>query len=95
MRRLLWGISARRDLYTIARRYGEIDPDLPLILLERIETAPLILLDNPGLGSPFAGKLRKWPVKRTPFVLLYRAAGGDIQIRRVLDARSDLVGRLR
>lgn len=95
MKRLLWGVSARRDLYTIARQYGEIDPDLPLLLLERIEAAPLVLMENPGLGSPFGRHLRKWPVRRTPFVLLYRMVGTELQIRRVLDARSDLVGRLR
>lgn len=90
MRRLIWSHSARRDLYQIAADYGEIDPALPLILLERVEEAPLALLDYPGLGSltPERG-LRKWPVRKTPFLLFYACVRDVVEIRRVRHAASD------
>lgn len=96
MKRLLWGGSARVDLYRIARLLGAIVPDLPLMLLDRIQAAPLVLLENPGLGAPFGDRgWRKWRVKRTPFVLLCKVVGSDLQIRRVVDSRSDLLRLLR
>ena len=90
MRRLIWSRPARRDLYDIANGYREIDPDLPLILLERIEHAPLVLLDYPEIGSPTHQRgLRKWPVRQTPFVLLYASTRSEVEIRRVVHASSD------
>lgn len=90
MRRLVWSHPARRDLYMIAADYGQIDPDLPLILLERIVEAPLALLNYPDMGSPTGRRgIRKWQVKRTSFVLLYLARGADIEIWRVVHAASD------
>lgn len=67
-----------------------------MTLLDRVEQAPLLLLENPNLGSPFgAHGLRKWPVRRTPFMLIYRATADAIQIRRVVDPRSDMARLLR
>lgn len=90
MRRLIWAHPARRDLYRIAAEFGRIDPELPIILLERIEEAPLALLDYPGLGSLTERRgIRKWPVKKTPFLLFYAARADGIEIRRVVHAASD------
>jgi toxin ParE1/3/4 len=58
--------------------------------LNRIFEGPLVLLDYPQLGQP-AGllELRKWAVRRTPFILLYRVLGTDLEVARVVHAASD------
>jgi plasmid stabilization system protein ParE len=87
---LIWSHPARRDLYAIAAYYGRLDPSLPEIFLERIEEAPLVLLDFPGLGSPTrSADVRRWRVPKTPFLLLYAEVSKGIQIRRVIHDRSD------
>ena len=90
MKRLIWAGPARRDLFAIAAEAAEQDADLPHILLERVETAPLALLDYPAMGSPLGTtKLRKWPVRKTPFILIYAQRDDRVEIRRVLHAASD------
>ena len=90
MKRLIWAGPARRDLFRIAADAGELDRDLPLILLERVEKAPLTLLDYPGMGTPLGStRLRKWPVRKTPFILIYAERGDTVEVRRVLHAASD------
>lgn len=90
MRRLIWSGPAHRDLYQLAADYGKIDPDLPTLLLERIEEAPLPLLDFPALGSLIGRKgIRKWPIRKTPFVLFYAIRSEVVEIRRVIAVASD------
>lgn len=90
MNGLIWSHPARRDLFAIAAYYATIDPALPETLLDRIEQTPLILLDFPGLGAPTLHPgIRKWLVPGTPFLLLYAARPGSVQIRRVLHDRSE------
>lgn len=84
---LVWSSPARRDLFRIAFDELNLVPDQ---LLERIETAPLALLDFPDMGSPtrFHG-IRKWRVAKTPFLLFYAVEKDRIAIRRVIHASSD------
>jgi plasmid stabilization system protein ParE len=93
LKRLIWSHPARRDLFRIAAEAGELDPDLPLMLLGRVEEAPLALLEYPGIGSPIGHSgLRKWPVHKTPFILVYADRGETVEVRRVLHAASDWLG---
>jgi toxin ParE1/3/4 len=90
LRRLIWSSPARRDLYRIAAEASSFDPDLPLELLERVEHAPLALLEFPDMGSPTRRRgIRKWHVGRTPFLLFYANSATEVEIRRVVHARSD------
>jgi plasmid stabilization system protein ParE len=90
LKRLIWSGPARRDLYQIAEDCGKIDPALPDMLLERIEEAPLPLLDFPALGSLIGWLgIRKWPVRKTPFVLFYTIRRDVVEIRRVVAVASD------
>lgn len=90
MKELIWSVSAETDLYEIADHYAQFDPSLPDLILRRIADAPLILLDNPWIGPP-AGhyELRKWLVRKTPFLLLYRVAGESVEVVRVVHSASD------
>ena len=93
MRQLIWSFPARRDLYRIAAEYGEMDPALPLEMLMRIEQAPLALMDYPDIGSPTPRRgIRKWHVRRTPFLLFYASTTKRLEIRRVGHERSDWTG---
>ena len=93
MKRLIWSHPARRDLFAIAAYYGRLDPNLPDQFLERIEEAPLVLLDFPGLGSlTRRSGVRRWRVPKTPFLLLYAEGSYGVQVRRVLHDRSDWRG---
>jgi plasmid stabilization system protein ParE len=90
LKQLIWSGPARHDLYQIASDYRQIDPALPDSLLERIEEAPLRLLDFPALGSLVGRKgIRKWPVRKTPFVLFYTIRRDVVEIRRVVAVASD------
>jgi plasmid stabilization system protein ParE len=86
---LLWGRSARQDLDRIADFYRDIDPDLPMRLMERIERAPLVLLDHPHLGERVYANVRRWRARGTPFLLFYALVGDDVQIRRVRHEAED------
>ena len=90
MTTLIWSRSARDDLFAIAEHYREIDPDLPSILLVRITTAPLVLMDQPRLGAPtHVPEVRKWLVRGTPFLLLYAVRPDRVEIRRVVHSSTD------
>jgi plasmid stabilization system protein ParE len=87
---LIWSAPARHDLLDIAFHYGQIDSDLPFTLLERIYDAPIILTRFPNIGSPTSdSRVRKWVVKRTPFILFYVINGNRIEIRHVRHASSN------
>jgi plasmid stabilization system protein ParE len=85
-----WALSARDDLFQIADHYDEISVELTDHIMAVIEGAPLILLDHPFAGPPLKNvPLRKWLVRETPFLLLYRVARDRIEIARVLHTASD------
>lgn len=79
------------DLTSIQRYYHDIDFALGEALFIRIVNAPKSLLERPGLGSPTGRQgTRKWRIKRTPFLLLYRIRkDGAVEILRVRHAAQD------
>jgi toxin ParE1/3/4 len=94
LRALIWSQSARRDLLDIVAYYSRVSPQLADELVDRIESAPLILCDYPDLGTPTIGRdVRKWLVPKTPFILFYRADRSRVAIRRVRHGASDWTGQ--
>jgi toxin ParE1/3/4 len=87
--KLIWADSAEADLYSIAGYYAQHDPDLPDEILGRIIAAPLALLDQPRLGALVELGLRKWAVRHTPFILLYRIDVASVEVARVVHANSN------
>ena len=87
--KLIWADSAEADLYSIADYYAQRDADLPDEILGRIIAAPLILLDQPRLGTLVELDLRKWAVRHTPFVLLYRTEDASVEVARVIHTASN------
>jgi toxin ParE1/3/4 len=87
---LRWAHRARRDLLKLGDYYESVEPGLGEHLLEKIEQAPLILLDQPKLGPGTGrGRYRKWTVRGTPFVLTYRVLHSAVEIARVHHSASD------
>jgi toxin ParE1/3/4 len=85
LRRLRWTARASADVVDALRYYKAIDPLLALMLRKRIAAAPTPLVERPGLGSPTGQHdTRKWRVRGTPFLLLYRIlVDGTVEILRV------------
>jgi plasmid stabilization system protein ParE len=54
-----------------------------------LRRAERLLAENPMIGSPLGPSgSRKFPVRRTPFTLVYRIMPDRIEILRILDQRS-------
>jgi plasmid stabilization system protein ParE len=87
---LRWAFRARADMLAIAEYYEGFAPGVADRLLEKIEAAPLLLLDHPNLGSAAGrGRYRKWTVRGTPFIVIYRALPLAIEVARVRHAATD------
>jgi toxin ParE1/3/4 len=88
--RLVWTKPAELDLYRIADDLEARQPGSALIMLRRVYQSPTPLLEHPLIGSPTRKSgVRKWPVAKTPFILLYAPRQDVIEIRRVVHNRSD------
>jgi plasmid stabilization system protein ParE len=65
-----------------------IDADRPnaaTSIAERVIHATHLLSRHPGIGRPARRRdLREWPVRGTPFVLLYRTGAERVEILRLL-----------
>jgi toxin ParE1/3/4 len=82
---LRWALRARLDLFDIADNYDRIDTAISDRLLAEIETAPLFLTEHPHAGALVSRSgLRKWRVRRTPFILLYRVSRTAVEVARVV-----------
>jgi toxin ParE1/3/4 len=92
---LRWALRARLDLFDIADHYEEIDPAIGDNLLAEIETAPLFLTEHPHAGPLVSESgLRKWRVRRTPFILLYRVSRTTVEVARVVHHATNWRGGL-
>lgn len=88
--RLEWADATEADINDIIAHYAEISPILAAELVERIADAPKPLLDFPFIGPETDVEgLRKWPVHRSPFILLYLVEPDRVVVARVVDGRSN------
>jgi toxin ParE1/3/4 len=82
--RIDWSNQAETDLAKIADYFDQTDTDITDESIAKIYAAPKILLNYSFVGPEIGGRgLRKWLVRETPFILLYRIAPEAIQIVRV------------
>ena len=89
MRRAIWSHRAATDLREVEQYLNRYDPALARDTIERAITAARFLLDQPSIGSPMAGRWRKWRVPRTRYLLVYRPIKDGIEIGRVRYDRSN------
>lgn len=90
MRSLDWTIKARDDLAAIDAYWWENAPDKADEILDLIRTAAEFLLGMPHAGPALdEGAARKWNVRSTRYILIYRISDSDIQVLRVRHASED------
>ena len=83
--KLRWGRRALADQQEIIDFYAEIDARLALEMIDRLEAAVDKLLDLPEMGRPGrVSATREWPIKKSPFVVVYVAGSNEVRMLRVL-----------
>ena len=92
-----WHPQARLDLDHAAAWYARQGGQrLELAFTDALQTAVQHLVQHPGIGSARCGEtvgiplLRQWPVKGFPHLVFYLDRPGQLDIWRVLHARTDI-----
>jgi plasmid stabilization system protein ParE len=89
MRRTQWSRLATQDLAGIDAYLAEIDPDLADTFDDAVLAACSFLLDHPHAGPAVKLNVRKWRVRNSHHLLIYRIVDGGIRIVRIDHARQD------
>ncbi len=81
----VWHPRAETDLRENIERHAVDDPLTAWRIFDAVLTRAGILDDQPRIGRPgrVAGT-REFVVTGTPFILVYRVRGGEVEILRVL-----------
>ena len=80
--------STHRDLLWFHRYYTSVFPDGRARALTHYHAMLDALKRHPHIGRPAdVPGLRELPIARTPFIVVYRIAGDEIQILRIRDSR--------
>ncbi|WP_436097761.1 type II toxin-antitoxin system RelE/ParE family toxin [Bosea sp. LjRoot237] len=85
--KLLWTARARADLREIAHYVAEFSPAAALMLVRRLRSVAVQLVDYPHSGR--AGRVeetRELVVAGTNYILPYRVRDGRVEILAVLHA---------
>lgn len=90
MMQLIWSPRAQLDLALIDGELFLEDPDFAdRVALAAVYSARF-LLEWPYAGSTVGGDgRRKWPVKKTPYILVYKVMDESVHILRVYHERQD------
>jgi toxin ParE1/3/4 len=78
-----WTRPAQADLAQIDQELAERDPDFADRVGGAAIEAAAFISEWPGAGPRIGARRRKWPVKGTLYILLYRLRRGRLQIVRV------------
>jgi toxin ParE1/3/4 len=95
--RVIWRRLAEEDLTDAYLHIGADSPTAADRLLEAVEEAIQVLLENPDVGrlrefrSPRAQAIRSWVVRGfESYVIFYRHDGEDIEIVRFIHGARDI-----
>jgi toxin ParE1/3/4 len=89
MRSIRWSKDALRDLEKIDDWYANRDPNYADRVGRAAVSAAKFLTEFPFAGPSYSGKVRKWPVPKTDYRLLYRVENDSIEIIRVRHVREE------
>jgi toxin ParE1/3/4 len=84
-----WTRRAQADLIRIDDFNTRNDPDFADAIGRAAIAAGDFLSDHPHVGPVLRGGERKWSVKHTDYVLVYRLIDGGVEILRVHHGRED------
>lgn len=89
MPRLTWSPAARRDLHAIDAFLLERDARAAVRTLQAIRASAGRLLDYPRIGRALDEPFRVLGVRGTPYLLVYRLRGGEVEIIRIRHSREN------
>jgi plasmid stabilization system protein ParE len=89
MRRAQWTIDARQDLAAIDDYYFDLNPEHTLRVGRAAIAAARFLAERPEAGPSLTADARKWRVRGTDYVLIYRPVKQGIEVLRVHHARQN------
>ncbi len=84
-----WAEALLRDLSSIDAFLARGDPELAARMLRAIRTAALRLEDYPRIGRAIDEPFRVLGVRATPYLLVYRIIGAEVEVARVRHGRED------
>jgi plasmid stabilization system protein ParE len=85
-----WTSAARIDLEAIDDHWSEIDLALAETTVDPIEAVGRLMQDHASAGPVVASDdIRKWSVRETPYILIYRFTANRLEILRVRHDRED------
>jgi toxin ParE1/3/4 len=84
MTKAQWTFDAQVDLAHIDDFYAEIAPEYADRIGDAAVLAANFLAERPYAGPPIGeGHERKWTIRATPYVLIYRVTDDGVEILRV------------
>ncbi|UVO51503.1 type II toxin-antitoxin system RelE/ParE family toxin [Sphingomonas sp. SUN019] len=89
MNRARWTARARADLAAVDDYYCPIAPEYALRIGREALAAARFLAAHPASGPAFGGGTRKWRIRSTDYLLIYRIVTGGIEIVRLRHAHED------
>lgn len=76
--------EAERDLVEGSLYYSrEANADLARAFISEFERSAVLLGEQPGLGAPWRGVVRRLPLRRFPYSIVYYLSEGHIRILAV------------
>lgn len=76
--------DAERDLVEGGLYYSrEASADLARAFISEFERSAALLCEQPGLGAPWRGDIRRFPLRRFPYSIVYYLRDGCIRILAV------------
>jgi toxin ParE1/3/4 len=81
---LRWTRPALADLIEAQEHIAHENPSAAQAVAQRVWDAARCLQDNPEIGrTGHVSGTREWVVTQTPYLIVYRCAGGTVEILRV------------
>ena len=84
-----WTRRAQDDLTAADDYWHDINPDFALRLRRQAVAASAFLANWPFAGPAFGGGTRKWRIRTTDYLLIYRVVPGGIEVVRLRNAHEN------
>jgi toxin ParE1/3/4 len=90
MKSVIWSPQARADLNGIDEYTSNLDTEYADRVGKTAILAARYLAENPFVGPTFGQyQLRKWPIRKSPYLILYRPVQNGIEVVRVRHSHED------
>lgn len=80
--------AALDELQRAADFYStKASPELARAFIVEFERAAGLVLSNPSLGTPFRPRVRRYPLRRFPYNIIYQQTAGELRVIAVAHQR--------